>query len=196
DNAGDGAMSCIEFILLGVLFFGAIGALARFKKTRPPQPSTRTESVTTESVKYRLVHRSIRAETDEPLPAGNGYYVLRVIDKRRLSWETLPPGLLSFSIAGTSSHQEALQKDAFAPGSSLSLLLEPDNIYDPGAIKICSPDLSTQVGYVPGELAPKVRNALKRGEIARCISLWEETEMNRRISLRVLVVSKGIVLET
>jgi len=189
-------VSFLELVILATVFFGAIGVFAWFKRIRSFQSPTRKESVTTETVKYRLVHRSIRADADEPLPTGDGYYVLRIGNHKRLSWATLPPGLLSFSVAGTSSHQDELQKDAFAPGSSLSLLPEPDNVYDPKAIKICSPDLSTQVGYVPGELAPKIGTALKRDEIARCISLWEETEMNRRVTLRVLVVSKGIDFST
>jgi len=185
-------VSLLELVMLAAVFFGAIGVFAWFKKIRSIQSPTRKESVPTERVQYRLVHRSIRADADEPLPSGDGYYVLRIGDNKRLSWATLPPGLLSFTVAGTSSHQDELQREAFAPGSSLSLLLEPDNVYDPNAIKICSPDLSTEVGYVPGELASKVGTALKRGEIARCISLWEETEMNRRVKLRALVVSKGI----
>ena len=189
-------MSCLELILLGCLLFGVIGAFAWFKKTSLSQTSARKEAVAAEPVKYRLVHRSIKAEADGPLPTGDGYYVLRVNDNKRIGWETLPPGLLSFAVAGTSRHQDGLQADAFAPGSSLSLVLEPDNIYDPYAIKICSPDLSAQVGYVPRELAPKVGRAIKRGEVTRCISLWEEVEQNRRVALRVLVVSKGIDFST
>ena len=189
-------MSCLELILLACLFFGVIGAFAWFKKTSSSQTSTRKEPATPETVKYRLVHRSIKADADEPLPAGNGYYVLRVNDNKRLGWEALPPGLLSFPVAGTASHQDKLQEDAFAPGSSLSLVLEPDNIYDPNAVKICSPDLSTQVGYVPQELAPKVGKAMKRDEVARCIALWEEAEQNRRVALQVLVVSKGTDFST
>jgi len=189
-------MSCLELILLASLFFMAIGAFAWFKKTFSSQASTRKEPVTAQTVKYKLVHRSIRADADEPLPAGDGYYVLRVNDNKRLSWEELPPGLLSFTVAGSSRHQDELQKEAFAPGSSLSLALDSDNVYDLNAVKICSPNLSTQIGYVPRELASKVGKAIKRGEVARCISLWEETEQNRRVSLRVLVVSKGIDFST
>jgi len=185
-------MSCLELILLTVLFFGAIGIYAWVKKTQPSRPSTREKPVTEGTVGYRLVHRSIRSDADEPLPPGNGYYILRVNDNKRLTWATLPPGLLTFAVAGTSRHTDALQSDAFEPGSSLSLSLEPDNAYDPSAVKVCSANLSIQAGYVPRELAPKVGTALRRDEVARCISLWEETEQNRRVSLRVLVVSKGI----
>jgi len=189
-------MSCFELILLAVLFFGVVGAFAWLKKAPRPLPSTRKGPVAPESVGYKLVHRSIRAESDEPLPSGEGYYVLRVNDNRRLSWAKLPPGLVSFAVAGTSSHEDALQRDIFAPGSNLSLVLETDNVYDPGGVKVCSVDLSTQIGYVPRELAPKVGTALKRKEVARCISLWEETKQNRRVGLRVLVVSKGVDFRT
>ena len=189
-------MSCFELILLAALFFGAMGVFAWLKKSRKPRLSTRKEPVAAGRLKYKLVHRSIRAESDEPLPIGEGYYVLRINDNRRLGWTMLPSGLVSFPVAGTSSHQDELQRDVFAPGSNLSLVLELDNVYDPGAVKVCSLDLSTHIGYVPRELAPKVGTALKRNEVARCISLWEETQQNRRVGLRVLVVSKGIDFST
>lgn len=189
-------MSCFELILLALLFVGAVATFAWFQKGRSSQSSPRKEPMTGERIKYKLVHRSIRADADEPHPEGNGYYVLRVNDNKRLSWETLPPGLLSFAVAGALRHQEALQSDAFAPGSSLSLVPEPDNIYDPNAVNVCSPDLSAQAGYVPRELALKVGRALKRGEVARCISMWEEIEQNRRVALRVLIVSKGVDFST
>jgi hypothetical protein len=189
-------MSCLELTLLALLFFGVIGAFAWFKKTRTSKPKVKRRPVTVETLKYRLVHRSIRADADDPLPDGDGYYVLRVNDNRRLSWAALPPGLLSFVVAGTSSHQDALQSDDFSPGSSLSLVLEPENVSDPGAVKVCSFDRSTQIGYVPRELAPKVGTTLRREEVARSISLWEETRQNRRVGLRVLVVSKGVDFST
>jgi hypothetical protein len=195
-NFGELAMSCFELILLAVLFFGFLGVAAWLKKTRTPGPSPERAAVVQEGLKYRLVHRSIRAESDEPLPEGDGYYVLRVNDNRRLSWAELPPGLVSFEVAGTSSHEDELQRDTFKPGSTLSLMLEVDNVYDPGAVRICSPDSSTQIGYVPRELAPKIGTALKRDEVVRCVSLWEESRQNRRTGLRVLVVSKGVDFST
>lgn len=185
-------MSCLELVLLAGVFFGGMGVYAWLRKTHRSRLLTQSKPATDQVVSYRLVHRSIRADASEPLPSGNGYYVLRVEDNKRLSWEELPAGLLTFEVAGASRHEEQLQSDAFAPGSSLALSLEPENPYDSNAVKVSSADLSLQVGYVPRELAPKVGRALRRKEVARCIALWEEIERNRRVGLRVLIVRRGI----
>jgi hypothetical protein len=189
-------MSGLELIGLAALFFAAVGAFAWLRKSGAGRSSAARKRSAAKKDQYRLIHRSIKAGDADPLPPGNGYYVLRVKDNRRLTWQKLPPGFLCFSVAGTSSHQSELQDDAFAPGRSLALVPEPDNLSDPNAVRVCSPDLSTQIGYVPRDLALKVAKALSRDEIARCISLWEVTEQNRRITLRVLVVSRSIDLRT
>ena len=190
-------MSCLELILVGIVFCAGLGWYTWFRKTAPKrQAKRRSAAPVVKSPSYRLVHRSIKSEGLRPLPEGDGYYILSVADNRRLEWDELPTGLMTFPVSGIASHQTDLQRSAFKPGSNLLLRPEPESVTDPNAIRICSPDLNSCVGYVPKDLAPKVGMALKHGEIVRCISLWEVKRQNRRVELRILVVGRGVAFST
>jgi hypothetical protein len=189
-------MSCLELILIGIFFCAALGGYAWFRKESPRRRAKSVGAAQDRPPSYKLVHRSIKSEGDRPLPEGDGYYVYSLGEQRRLDWDQLPPGLLAFPVSGTASHAADLQGSTFDPGSNLLLRPEPDSITDPNAIRVCSPDLNSCAGYVPKDLAPKVGMAIKHGEIARCISLWELRRQNRRVELRVLVVAKGLDFRT
>lgn len=87
-------------------------------------------------------------------------------------------------VAGSSYRAEALQDEAFAPGSPLALVPEPDNEHDPHAVAIWDAERRLQAGYVPAEVAPELTGD------EQAIALWEFVEDGRRIGLRVLIARK------
>src|SRR3954454_10009087 len=52
-------------------------------------------------------------------------------------------------LAGASYRLDALQDDAFAPGTRLALGREPDNEHDPNAVAVWDAERRVQAGYVP-----------------------------------------------
>jgi HIRAN domain len=95
------------------------------------------------------------------------------------------PRIHVIGVAGVSYRVEALQDDAFAPGSRLALVAEPDNEHDPNAIAIWDEERRVQAGYVPAELARDLRAAEWQA-----VSLWEFVEEGRRGGLRVLLAPR------
>src|SRR5205814_2018557 len=84
-------------------------------------------------------------------------------------------------LAGASYRLEALQDDAFAPGSRLELVPEPENEHDPHAIAVWDAERRLQAGYVPAEAAREL------GLPLQAFSLWEWREGGQRVGLRLLV---------
>lgn len=62
--------------------------------------------------------------------------------------------------ADGSSRQKIIR--SCGPGDPLVLVPEPENKYDPDAIKVCRPD-GTQLGYVPSGHSSKLSNELAIG---------------------------------
>jgi HIRAN domain len=89
-------------------------------------------------------------------------------------------------LAGASYRLEALQDDAFAPGSRLELVPEPENEYDPYAIAVWDAERRLQAGYVPAEAARDLRLPLQ------ALSLWEWREGGQRVGLRLLVAPADV----
>jgi len=116
--------------------------------------------------------------------------VVRVADGQRLSWETLPrgDGIESLDVRGEAHRPEALQSPAFAAGASLALVPEPNNPYDANAVGIWDATRSKQAGYLPREHAARIAERLLRGEVPRCVVMWEEHRAGQRVSLRVLLL--------
>jgi hypothetical protein len=92
------------------------------------------------------------------------------------------------SVAGASYRLDALQDDAFAPGSQLALVPEPQNEHDPHAVGVWDAERRVQAGYVPAEVAPALALPLQ------AVSLWEWREEGRRVGLRVLVAPPEVWL--
>jgi HIRAN domain len=89
-------------------------------------------------------------------------------------------------LAGSSYRLDALQDDAFAPGSRLALVPEPDNEHDPNAIGVWDADRRAQGGYVPAVTARE----LDASEW-QAVSLLEFFDGGRRSGLRVLLAPKN-----
>jgi len=102
------------------------------------------------------------AETDEPV---------RWSDER----------VRVIKVAGASYRADALQDPAFAPGSRIALVPEPDNPHDPNAVAVWDESRRLQAGYVPAEVAGSIRGD------EQAVSLWEFVEDGRRVGLRVLL---------
>jgi hypothetical protein len=106
-----------------------------------------------------------------------------------LSWND---GLLEaagarvLAVAGTSYRGDALQDDAFAPGSEVALVAEPENEHDPHAIAVWDAARRVQAGYVPADVATELALPLQ------ALSLWEWREADRRVGLRILVAPPAV----
>jgi HIRAN domain-containing protein len=95
------------------------------------------------------------------------------------------PRIHVIKLAGISYRLDAVQDDAFAPGSRLALVPEPDNEHDPNAIGVWDAERRFQAGYVPAETA----EALEADEW-QAVSLLEFLEDGKRIGLRILLAPK------
>ncbi len=137
----------------------------------------------------RPLYRLEPYETD----TGRGFVVLRVEDGQRLAWETLPldDGLESIEVHGESYRAEALQSPVFAAGALLTLVPEPENLYDPNAVGVWDRAHATQAGYHPHGAAARLAQRLRTGEALRCLVMWEEHRRGQRVSLRLLLVREG-----
>jgi hypothetical protein len=93
-------------------------------------------------------------------------------------------------VAGSSYRADALQDEAFAPGSPLALVREPENEHDPNAVSIWDANRRLQAGYVPAEIAPELEGD------EQAVALWEFVEEGRRVGLRVLIAPKDAWIGT
>jgi hypothetical protein len=80
-------------------------------------------------------------------------------------------------VAGVSFRIESLGDPSFDPGRALALIPEPENEHDPNAVGVWNEERTSQLGYVPRQVAP----TLSGGEQA--FSLWRLEG-----GLRVLIV--------
>jgi hypothetical protein len=118
------------------------------------------------------------------LEGGRGFWLrdaasgdaLRFEDERLRS-----AGARVVPVAGASHRLDALRDAAFAPGSRLELVPEPENEHDPNAIGIWDASRRLQAGYVPAAVAPELTLPLQ------AVSLWEWQDQGQRVGLRVLV---------
>lgn len=126
---------------------------------------------------------------------GRGFVVLRVADKQKLQWRTLPrsDGLQAFNVA-TKHYPQTLQNKAFTAGKSLIMRREPDNEHDPNAVAIYDAGGKNLVGYLYKEDAAKVAKQMAKGRFV-CLAMWETWAERSRIGLRVLVVDEEDVAQ-
>jgi hypothetical protein len=93
--------------------------------------------------------------------------------------------LLIVPVAGASYRLDALADAAFAPGSELALVPEPDNPHDPNAVGVWDAGRRLQAGYVPADSTARVPAE------AQALSLWEfRDDGGRRVGLRVLIAPR------
>lgn len=136
---------------------------------------------------YRLEYRDEEAEV-----YGRGYFVVRNEDGQALAWRTLPrsDGLEAINVAGEDYHIDELQSPAFAPGTPLALVREPDNPHDESAVAVYDAEQKLHIGYIPASDSERIARKLDRGEEWRCYSMWEQIDREgRRTQLRVLLLS-------
>jgi HIRAN domain-containing protein len=110
---------------------------------------------------------------------------------RAVLWDDyrrIDPAARNVKVAGAHYREEALQSDAFAPGSRLALVPEPDNQYDPQAIKVLDARETEHVGYVPAELCADLHELLAANPDLAALVAWEwRLEDGSRSALRALV---------
>ena len=106
---------------------------------------------------------------------------------------TTHPDVLFCKVAGASHRRDALQAEAFAPGSQIRLRREPDNAYDKNAARITDESGELFVGYVPATLSGEVSDLMRAtevgGEVIREFRLG--SEQGERIGLQVLIAPAG-----
>ena len=95
------------------------------------------------------------------------------------------PRIRVVRLAGSSYRLDALHDDAFAPGSRLVLVPEPENEHDPHAIGVWDADRRLQGGYVPADVARDLD-----AEDWQAVSLLEFFDDDRRSGLRVLLAPR------
>jgi HIRAN domain-containing protein len=120
---------------------------------------------------------------------GRGYWLRDAATGDALRWDDVrlaAAGARVLPVAGTSHRHEVLQDDAFAPGTPLTLVAEPDNEHDPDAIGVWDAEQRLQVGYVPAGEAPHLELPLQ------ALVLWEWCEGDRRVGLRMLVAPGAV----
>lgn len=125
---------------------------------------------------------------------GSGFQV-RDGEGRALAWDDpalAAEGVSIFGIAGVSYRLEAAQSAAFAPGSVLSLVPDPENEFDPNAIGVWDEDRREQVGYVPADRAVDIGHRLAREQLAAVV-LWDWRKEGKRCALRALVGPAALV---
>jgi hypothetical protein len=95
------------------------------------------------------------------------------------------PRVHVIKLAGISYRLDAAQDDAFAPGSRLALVPEPDNEHDSNAVGVWDGERRVQAGYVPADTAAGLD-----ADEWQAISLLEFFEDGKRIGLRILLAPK------
>jgi hypothetical protein len=123
------------------------------------------------------------------LEGGRGFWLRDAASGDALSWNDdrlAAAGARVVPVAGTSYRVDALQDEAFAPGSELELVPEPENEHDPHAIAVWDAARLLQAGYVPADVAAELVLPLQ------ALSLWEWREGDRRVGLRMIVAPPDV----
>jgi hypothetical protein len=84
-----------------------------------------------------------------------GYELRDAATRERVRWDD--PRIRVVPVAGVSFRPEALSDPGFDPGKRLALVPEPDNEHDPHAVGIWNAERTTQLGYVPRDVAAELR---------------------------------------
>ncbi len=77
-----------------------------------------------------------------------------------MHWED--PQIRVVPVAGVSYRPQALDDPSFDPARKLTLVCEPDNPHDPGAVAIYNDERTLQLGYVLPQSLPSSPATSKR----------------------------------
>lgn len=105
----------------------------------------------------------------------SGYYLRDAETGEPLRWSD--PRFRVIPVAGVSYRMDVLDDASFDPGRRLALAREPENEHDPNAVAIWNEERTSQIGYVPRDVAPALRGD------EQAVSLWRVEG-----GLRVLIV--------
>lgn len=94
-----------------------------------------------------------------------------------------------FFIAGVKFHELKSVINDLSEGDNLVLIPEPDNKFDPNAIKIEFDYHQTMLGYVPKKFSSEVSAMIEVGKELECILVtlnksakpWEQAEVEIRV---------------
>ena len=106
----------------------------------------------------------------------------------------LVPGAVVFHVAGISHRQDALQGPAFALGQPVRLIPEPGNPHDRNAIAVWDANGRAHIGYVPAELAAKIRLIIRGPQLYGAMVFSEIFQSSQRIALSVLLAPAEVFL--
>jgi hypothetical protein len=145
---------------------------------------------------FAFEQRGYSAESGSgELVEGRGYE-LRDERGRSIRWDDrrlATTGITVLKVAGTSYRAEALQDEAFRPGSRLTLKPDPANEFDRHAVGVWDACGRLQVGFVPREAAGEIAGRLERGGLDAW-ALWEwRDEDGQRVGLRMLIAPPGLL---
>jgi len=94
---------------------------------------------------------------------------------------------VSHANADGTSRQEIIRREV-AEDDTLFLELEPENEFDPNAVKVLSRERN-QIGYLKTELAEQVRSALINQTTIYTRALWVNGEKMLGVGIRIELVS-------
>lgn len=86
-----------------------------------------------------------------------------------------------------SSRQDIIRREV-AEDDKLQLLAEPDNPYDPNAVKVLS-KLGNQIGYLSKEMAETILPAIKNETEIHVTAKWVNGDKMMGVGLRIELVS-------
>jgi phosphotransferase system HPr-like phosphotransfer protein len=101
-------------------------------------------------------------------------------------YDTKVVGVSMENTDGT-SRQEIIKLEV-EENDKLKLEAEPDNAYDPNAIKVLSKN-GNQIGYLNKEMAEKVKPALRHGTEMHITASWVNGEKMLGVGLRIELVN-------
>lgn len=101
-------------------------------------------------------------------------------------YESKVVGVSHTNADGTS--RQAIIKKEVAEDDDLYLELEPDNEFDPNAVKVLSKN-KNQIGYLKSDLAEKVKPAIINQTHINAKALWVNGEKMIGVGIRIELVS-------
>ena len=161
-----------------------------FRRREPKQPWPEPPPAAVGSLNLREHEFSFDGD-DETRIFGRGYELCRGPDPddERILYndpDLHDAGVRIFHVAGVTFRGGDPWTSAFDPGQPVVLQREPDNRYDPHAVRVLDRTRRLWAGYVPKDVAPDVASALDAGFDRSGLVLAEFIKDGRRCGLTVM----------